>query len=122
MDRLSETLGTFEFTTVAGARIARDAWNVSRNDLEIMDCLALGLDSGGHIRQRPDWSDWGNHHPFEFLLEESAAGRVVFQDAVNLEPPSAATDDLAVEIRMEGTEEWWELTVSRTTTPHSPTQ
>ena len=113
-ERISETFGPFEFTTVAGARIARDVWNAFRNNTEVLDCLILGLHSGGHIRQRPDWPDWRSHHSLELLLEEASAEGKALQDVLYSEPPRAVTGNLVLMMNINDEKDEWELVSSFT--------
>ena len=114
VDRISETFGPFEFTTVAGARIARDVWNAFRDNPEVLDCLILGLHSGGHIRKRPDCTDWRSYHALELLLEQSTVEGKPLQDVLYSKPPRAVSGDLVLMMNIDDEEVGWNLVASYT--------
>ena len=71
IEYIADRFGPYEFVSSESARIARDVWNVFRNDSKVLDCMIHGLRSIDFIRQRQDWSDWKNPYPFGFLANES---------------------------------------------------
>ena len=71
VEHIADRFGPYEFVSLESARIARDVWNVFRNDTEVIDCMIHGLQSINLIRKRQDWSDWKNPYPFGFLAKES---------------------------------------------------